>query len=272
MKKTLTVPLWAAALTLTTIPLLAAGEMPKAISPAEMMKTEAYVLPAPEEVFTALQGAAGKADFAKLATAITKAPYNTKFADKGQKAVNLGMRVADAFVAVQAKDAAALRKASDAIEVLALELSADASLKKNIDVANNLAKDGKWNELRGILSTIRESVIAELSANKDQDAVTLAVVGGWLRGLNIATMALSEDYDAKGTQVLRAPKLVAYLKERLDKLGAKSKDLPFVKAALAEMEGMMKTVDFKDGETLKKEDVQKLYQTSSKLVAAAGGN
>ncbi len=240
--------------------------------PAAERTTDNYILPPPEEVFNALRSVS-KVDFAKLAASFGKDPNSSKskFTNDASKAINLGMRVADAFIAVQAKDAQALRRASDVIEVLSLELSADLALKSKIAVANKLAEEGKWTELRTILESVRVDVLEELRKNKDQDSVALATVGGWVRGLNIATMALSETFDADATKLLRQPMLVAYLKKQLESLGAKAKSAPFVSKFIGQMDAIGKLTDIPDGKTLPKEDVQKLQQITADLVAAAAG-
>ena len=247
---------------------LAAGEQPKSLTPAEM-KSDNYILPPPEEVFMALRGVT-TVDFGKICAAIAKDPATSrsKFNNDAAKAANLGMRVADAFVAVQAKDASALRRASDVIEILSLELSADLSLKNKIAVANKLADEGKWNELRTILESVRVDVLDEMKANKDKDSVTLATVGGWLRALNIATTALCTDYTPDATKILRQPQLVAYLKSRMDALGPKAKATPFVQKILGQMDTIAKLTDIPEGTTMSNDDVQKLHQISDDLVAA----
>ncbi len=261
-------PIFAALTLVTAPPAFAAGETPKSLTPAEM-KTDNYILPPPEEVFMALRGVT-TIDFGKICAAIAKDPTSarSKFNNDAAKAANLGMRVADAFVAVQAKDSSALRRASDVIEILSLELSADLSLKNKIAVANKLADEGKWNELRTILESVRVDVLDEMKANKDKDSVTLATVGGWLRALNIATSALCENYTPDATKLLRQPQLVNYLKSRLDALGPKAKAAPFVQKILGQMDAIAKLTDIPDGSTMSEDDVRKLHTISDELVAA----
>lgn len=267
MKRIVCAPLFAALL--AALPAYAAVEAGKSLDPKETKADENYILPPPEEVFAALKSAS-KVDFAKVSATFAK-DANTgksKFASDAAKAANLGMRVADAFIAVAAKDAQALRRASDVIEVLSLELSADLSLKSKIAVANKLADEGKWTELRTILEAVRVDVLGELKANKDKDSVALATVGGWVRGLDIATMALGMNYDAEATKLMRQPMLVAYLKRQLEGLGAKAKGAPFVAKMIGQMDAIAKLTDIPDGKTMSKDDLQKLNKITTELVAA----
>ncbi len=268
MKRISFIPLLALA-ALAAAPAVLAADPPKPLSPTEVAGAEAYILPPPEEVFMALRSVT-KIDFAKVADGFGKDPStaNSKFTNEAAKAANLGMRVADAFVAVQAKDAKALRRASDVIEVLALELSADLSIKNKIAVANKLAEEGKWTELRTILESVRVDVLEELKKNKDKESVSLATVGGWMRGLSVATSALTETYDAEATKLLRQPLLVNYLKKQLEALGPKAKATTFVTKMIGQMDEIAKLTDIKEGKTMSKEDVMKLKQISGDLVAA----
>jgi len=98
--------------------------------------------------------------------------------------------------------------------------------------------------------------------------VTLATVGGWLRALNIATVALCENYTPDATKILRQPQLVAYLKGQLNALGPKAKAAPFVQQLIGQMDAIAKLTDIPEGGTMSEEDVQKLHQISDELVAA----
>src|SRR5262249_18549003 len=111
-------------------------------------------------------------------------------------------------------------------------------------------------------------VLRELKLNRDQDAVTLATVGGWLRGLQLSTLALMTNYDADATRLLRQPALIAHLKRRLNALGPDAKDEPFVELMGSRIEDIRKISDGPPGATLKTEDVKKLNAIANELMAA----
>ncbi len=205
---------------------------------------DSFLVPPPEAVCNAL-AKVPNVDFAKLAG--QGAPPidadRLKEMSSSAKAVHLGVRAADAYVAVQAKDAAAFRRASDAIQILSREFSLNDTMFRKITTANKMAEGARWSDLRLVLETFRGDVLRELKLNRDQDAVTLATIGGWLRGLQLSTLALTTNYDADATRLLRQSALVAHLKRRQNALGPEAKDERFVELLGSRIEEIRKLTD-----------------------------
>ena len=70
--------------------------------------------------------------------------------------------------------------------------------------------------------------------------------------------------------ILRQPALVDFLRGKLDKLSARTKDTALMKAVDAGLADMAKTVSFPLGETAPKDDVQKLHEQAAKLLELIG--
>ncbi len=230
---------------------------------------DSFLVPPPEAVCNAL-AKVPNVDFAKLAgegaPPIDAAKLKSMTASA--KAVHLGVRAADAYVAVQARDVTAFRRSSDAIQVLSQEFALNDTMFRKITTANKMAEGGRWSDLRLVLETFRGDVLRELKLNRDQDAVTLATVGGWLRGLQLSTLALLTHYDADATRLLRQPALVAHLKRRQNALGPEAKDVPFVELLGTRIEDIRKLTDGPAGAPLKADDVKRLNAIANELMAA----
>ena len=184
------------------------------------------------------------------------------------KAVHLGVRAADAYVAVQAKDAAAFHRASDAIQILSREFALNDTMFRKITTANKMAEGARWSDLRLVLETFRGDVLRELKLNRDQDAVTLATIGGWLRGLQLSTLALLTNYDADATRLLRQSALVAHLKRRHNALGPEAKDERFVELLGTRIDDIRKLTDGPANAPVKPDDVKRLNAIANELMAA----
>lgn len=258
-------------------PVRAAEDKPKpgpkgapTLSTEERAKVEdQYLLPSPGDALEALDHAA-TIDWKALAAGHGAAAEKA-YPNDGDKALNLGVAVADAFVAAKAKDKDQIKQSSATVARLGLELSADRSLEEKRDAVKKLVDAGQWTELGELLEKVRIDVLNELRVAEDQDSVTLANLGGWLRGLNLATNALAKSYSAEGTKVLRQPGLVAFLETRTSKLSAsatQSKAVAAVKSKLGEIKSLC---TFPTDSTLSEEKVKQLRQVTDELIKTIRG-
>ena len=258
----------AAAIGLTARAIVADAQ--NAATPDELAQNpDSFLVPPPEAVCNAL-AKVPNVDFTKLA-GLAAPPIDVekmKAMSPSAKAVHLGVRAADAYVAVQAKDQAAFVRASDAISTLSREFALNDTMFRKITTANKMAESGRWNDLRIVLETFRGDVLRELKLNRDQDAVTLATFGGWLRGLQLSTLALAAHYDADATRLLRQPALVAHLKRRLNALGPDAKEEAFVELAENRIEDIRKITDGPASAPIKADDVKRLNGIANELMGA----
>ncbi|MBS0658319.1 MAG: hypothetical protein JSR82_08765 [Verrucomicrobia bacterium] len=229
--------------------------------------SDSFLLPSPETVFDAL-AKVPNVDFTKLAASTTGGadPAKLKTASDAVKAFVLGARVADAYVAVQARDLEAYQRATAAIEATAFDFTQDQSFRRKLSTANKMAKDERWLDLKTVLETFRGDVVRELQLHRSQDMVTLATFGGWLRGLQLATLTLAQTYDADSTRLLRQPALVSHLRRKMNALGPDSKAESFVEKITERMPQIVQIVDAAGGAAITQADIKKLNALASELM------
>jgi nucleotide-binding universal stress UspA family protein len=244
---------------------------PGPLSADEMSAATDYIIPPAADVFNRLSRAAA-ADWKKTASSISEQDLQQgtdRSAPKPVKAFNLGRRVADAFIALQAEDSALLRKLADVIEKLGADLNASDPILNRGKEARRLVEDKKWVQAGAVLATMRSEVIQELAENKDRDSVVLATLGGWLRGLQVVSSALAERYDADASKVLRDPMLIQHLQEQVNALGPEAKGQPFVTAFMAKAEEIKNLVSFDKEAAMSEEAVAKLAQISNGIMQSS---
>ncbi len=231
---------------------------------------DSFLVPPPEAVFNAL-AKVPNADFAKLAAMTGPASTKEKLdkASSKLRAMIIGIRVADAYVAVQARDVVAYQRATDAIEMLATEFSGDETFRRKLVTTTKMAKSERWLDLKTILETVRGDIVRELRLHQNQDAVTLATLGGWLRGLQLSTWVLMNNYDNDSTRLLRQPALVSHLKRKVNALGPDTKAEAFVELITENMPELVKLVDAPSTQPVTLPDVKRLQALSSQLIKAA---
>lgn len=218
------------------------------------------LLPSPGEVFAAL-AKLGDVDFTAAGSFNKKYDYSTN----ALRALNLGVRAADGFLAVQAKDKTRLGEVIAVVVTLAEELLVkDAILNKGKQF-ENLAKAEKWPELSRELNAFRDDVNEEMKRLGDKDLSLLASAGGWLQGLRGVTTILGARFDAKASSVLYQPRLVDYFAENLTAMKPEYTSTPQVKAILAAMPEIKKLVDVGFKNPVPKENVERLKAIASEL-------
>lgn len=228
---------------------------------------DSFLVPPPEAVFNAL-AKVPNVDFAKLAavSATTGDPSKLKTISDAMKAFILGARVADAYVAVQARDLAAFNRATTAIESTAFDFTQDQSFRRKLSTAGKMAKDERWLDLKTVLETFRGDVLRELQLNRNQDMVTMATFGGWLRGLQFSTLTLVNSYDAESTRLLRQPALISHLRRKLNALGPDTKAEPFVEKLTERMPEIVKIVDAPGAALIGAPEIKRLHGIATELV------
>jgi hypothetical protein len=143
---------------------------------AAAVADENFSLPMPGELFAAL-GKQGRIDWTAL---LRKAPSES-FTNRQQIALNLGALVADGYLAVEAEDKQHVKNVARDIRALARKIGVEDELVSRGNSIMQFAEDGKWDTLKEELEATQNDVIAAMNAHKDQDLVTLVILGGWLR-------------------------------------------------------------------------------------------
>lgn len=182
-----------------------------------------FLAPSPGEVFSALDKLEN-VDWSLLAS------YNSNilYDDDYKRSLNLGIRIADAIVAIYARDAKHFGEMNEAIFSLASELGlSDAMIEKKAYLSE-MVELGKWESLNVELDNVHHDIQAEVEEMGDDELITLTGVGGWLEGLRVTSDYLASHYNRKQTDILNQGKLISYYLSQMDKLSTQSKEHPLV--------------------------------------------
>jgi len=248
-------------------------KLPPTLTAEQVANPDFKSLPSPTELLEAAVGAT-EIDWSAVATAIKKEEdaFAADFPLDEQKAINLGIQVANAFVALYASDEELLEQSAGAVEKLASELGAEAPIERMSESIRSLASQGRWHEARQRVETLRVEILKELSSFGDQTSVSLANVGGWLRGAQLVSGYVSENYSEGGGGLLRQSALVADLIEKLNVADMTSDSVKALVAALVEGLGEIKGKTTTDPETpVSAENTKSVSALANRLVAKAQG-
>lgn len=135
--------------------------------------------------------------------------------DAGKLSLEMGYLLADGFIAVRSGH-------MNDIKPIALDLSRYGKAigvgeKMNTYSASLLehAEKGQLEEFKRILSSTQDAVNEELTALRDPDLAHLLALGGWVRALEAAAVAIEQRFDAAQASVIFYPDAPEYFNEIL---------------------------------------------------------
>ena len=227
---------------------------------ADATSLDTFTVPTPGELFAALNKQC-KPNW----TAQARGPINTAYKDRAQAALNLGGLIADGYIAVEAQDAQQVKNIGRDILALSKTLGVGKEILARGASITAFADDNNWPSLREELESTQNEVKQEMESLHDEELVTLLSIGGWVRGTQAVSNVVLKNFSQETSCILRQPALVDFLRVKLDKLPARTKDSTLIKAVDAGLEDMGKTVSFALGATPSKDQVQTLHDQATKL-------
>src|SRR5512140_2462309 len=190
------------------------GAEPAKLAPDQMAKaarTDTITIPTPGELFAALQKP-GKPNW----TGAYRAPIPTTYKNRAQLALNLGGLIADGFIAVEAQDSQQVKNIGSDIIKLAKALGVSEKLLGRGSSINEFAENNEWDTLQEELEATQNEVKSSMQSHADQDLVILVTLGGWIRGTQVVTSAIMQNYDERSAKVLRQPALVHFMQSKIN--------------------------------------------------------
>jgi hypothetical protein len=224
---------------------------------------EVISLPMPGELFAAL-GKHGKPDWSTL---LRKSP-TAAFTSRQQIALNLGALVADGYLAVEAQDKQQVKNIAADIKRLAKGVNVNKELVSRGNSIIEFADGGQWETLKEELEATQNEVIAAMIAHKDQELVTLVMLGGWLRGTQAVSGNIAKNYSADAAKVLRQPAVVEHFVQKLAKMPKEFTDTPLMTAVRLSLFDIRKVVTFSAETAPPAGDVEKLSGLATTVMAA----
>jgi len=195
---------------------LVAAEKGSALSPQEIKSAiivEEVALPTPGEFFAAIN----KLDRPNWSQLVgTSGPLSTT--SRAQASLNLGTRVADGYIAVEAQDGQQVKNVGKDIIELSKGLGVSQSILARGNSIGDFAENNDWSALKEELEATENEVKMQMSAQKDDELVILVTIGAWLRGLQTAADVVAANYQPEAAALLRQPAIVDILVSRIDAL------------------------------------------------------
>src|SRR5438876_3770103 len=226
------------------------------------IKTDSLTIPTPGELFSALEKP-GKPDWAGQ----YRTPIPVTYRNRAQIALNLGGLVADGFIAVEAQDSQQVKNIGTDIIKLAKALGVSENVLSRGNSINEFAENSEWDALHEELEATQNEVKTSMQSHRDQDLVILVSLGGWVRGTQVVSASVMQNYDERAAKVLRQPALVNFIESKMNDISPDVRDEPLIKEVSGQLPGIEKLVTFPAGKAPTADEVRKVNEAVGKIMS-----
>jgi hypothetical protein len=228
---------------------------------ADAIRSDSITIPTPGELFAALEKP-GKPNW----TSQYRGPISMTYSNRAQIALNLGGLIADGFIAVEAQDSQQVKNIGGDVIKLAKALGVSENVLSRGKSINEFAEDNDWDALQEELEATQNEVKSSMKSHQDQDLIILVSVGGWIRGTQVVSASIMQNYDERSAKVLRQPALVAYIHSKMNDISPEVQNQPLVKEVSEQLNGVEKLVSLPPGQAPSVDDVRKVNQAVGKMM------
>src|SRR5437660_2055335 len=228
---------------------------------AKAVRSDSISIPTPGELVTALEKP-GKPNW----TGQYRGPIPMTYRNRAQIALNLGGLIADGFIAVEAKDSQQVKNIGSDIIKLSKALGVSENLLIRGNSINEFAENDEWDTLQEELEATQNEVKSSMQSHSDQDLVILVSLGGWIRGTQVVSAAIMQNYDERSAKVLRQPAVVALIQSKIGEISPQLRGEPLVKNVSQQLTGIEKLVSFPVGKAPSVDEVRKVNEAVGKVM------
>jgi hypothetical protein len=228
---------------------------------AKAVKSDSISIPTAGELFAALEKP-GKTNWSGQ----YRGPMPMTYRNRAQIALNLGGLVADGFIAVEAKDTQQVKNIGSDIIKLAKALGVSENLLSRGNSINEFAENNEWDTLQEELEATQNEVKSSMQSHSDQDLIILVSLGGWIRGTQVVSGAIMQNFDERSAKVLRQPALVSFMQSKINEISPELRDEPLIKDVSEQLTGIEKLVSFPSGKAPTVDEVRKVNEAVGKVM------
>lgn len=188
--------------------------------------------------------------------------------DRTLIALNLGVLIGDGFLSVQSEKISDLEDIGRAILKHAKVLGAGSKVAERTKGILENSALGDWKELKSELASTQREVKHEMVLLRDIDMVHLISLGGWLRGLQIASAASLQPFSAEKARVLARHDITEYFVYVLDSLSVSVQKMPHIATIRQGLTDIEQIVNLPEGKAFSKDEVTRLQAKANDMMQA----
>ncbi len=189
--------------------------------------------------------------------------------DRADLAIELGFLIADGFLMVQADQLKDVEKMAKDLTRYGKALGAGDRINRHAAGLLESAKKGDVPQLKIELSATQRDVENELVTLKDADLAHLISLGGWIRALEVSSVAVDNQFSPERARKVMRKDIAEYYSDCIASLEPKISDRPNYSAMRDLLEGLSKKMNLENGQEPTPESMKEIRKISTQLVELA---
>lgn len=189
--------------------------------------------------------------------------------DRADLAIELGFLIADGFLMVQAEQLRDVEKMAKDLTRYGKALGAGDRINRHAAGLLESAKKGDVPQLKIELSSTQRDVEDELVTLKDADLAHLISLGGWIRALEVSSVAVDKQFSPERARKVMRKDIAEYYSDCITGLEPKISARPNYSAMRDLLEGLSKTMNLEGDQEPTTESMKEIRKISTQLVELA---
>jgi hypothetical protein len=189
--------------------------------------------------------------------------------DRADLATELGFLIADGFLVVQAEQLEKVEDLATKLTRYGKALGAGDRVNRHAASLLDAAKNKDVAQLKKELSSTQRDVESELVILRDADLAHLISLGGWIRALQVSTVAVDKQFSAERARKVMREDIADYYTESVAGLEPRISERPNYRAMRDVLAGLRAEMVVKEGEDPKPETIAEIRSQAAKLVQLA---
>lgn len=237
-----------------------AAEKPTPTLDSSATASAEYFMPSPGEIFSAMN----KLDEVNWMENATLLEENS-FEENDAQSFWMGVCVADAFMAIQAKDNENLSDMNMLIFDFAKNLGIEESLEESRNKLEEMNTNQNWESLTSGVDNVYTDFINGLDSVQGGDKLlAYSSLGGWAEGVQVIGTHVSNNFNQESAKLLFADNVVNELVSRMEGL---SVDDEAQKTAILDELTKIQTVIADNSDNITKESVDQLVAGANSILS-----
>lgn len=184
-------------------------------------------------------------------------------------AIELGFLIADGFLMVQAGQLGDVENMAKDLTRYGKALGAGDRVNRHAAGLLESAKKGDVSQLKIELASTQKDVEDELVALKDADLAHLISLGGWIRALEVSSVAVDKQFSPERARKVMRKDIAEYYSECITGLEPKISARPNYQGIRNLLKDLTRKMDLEDGREPTPESMKEIRAISAKLVELA---
>jgi len=183
-------------------------------------------------------------------------------------ALQLGVLLADGYVAIEAQDGQAAKNNGRDVLGLSRKLNVSQNVLARGQNISDLSDKGDWRTLREELDAMQNDIRLSMQEQNDDDLLVFLMIGSWIRQMEIASNLLLKNPIPEAKELLVQPAILNHLLERLGGLPDKTLANPLAQNYLTQLQAIQGLMAKGSYAPLADQSVQDIAATMSGLLHA----